>query len=256
MKYYRPGSVEEALELLQGGIPLAGGTVLTPRRYSLEGVVDIRDLGLSGITLEGGWIAIGAGAVIQDLFSMQDRLPSSVIRACRLEANLNLRNMMTFGGMLSSSDARSPLLTMLVALDAHIDIEPGERHLPVRDFLEFRSREQEAFLITGLGFLNPQGASYEQVSRSPGDFPLVCAAGSMHPEGEGRTYRVALGGFGDEPVRMEWSPVGAAAADLLGEATAWAETAYAQAGDPFASAEYRAEIAGVLARRVLQEVLA
>jgi hypothetical protein len=45
-KYHRPKTAAEALELLDRGVPLAGGSELMPRRDEVSAVIDIRELGL------------------------------------------------------------------------------------------------------------------------------------------------------------------------------------------------------------------
>ena len=81
---------------------------------------------------------------------------------------------------------------------------------------------------------------FDSVARTPLDRPIVCAAVGHWKSG--RT-RVTLGGFGKAPIlAMDGpEPVGAGAA---------ARDAYLNAGDAWASAEYRAHVAGVLAGRL------
>jgi hypothetical protein len=73
----------------------------------------------------------------------------------------------------------------------------------------------------------------------------VCAAVVMWPSG--RT-RVALGGFGSSPALAfdgsETEGVEIAARD-----------AYSQAGDEWASAEYRQDVAGVLVKRCTSQLI-
>jgi len=73
------------------------------------------------------------------------------------------------------------------------------------------------------------------------DQPIVCTALARWPSG--RT-RLALGGTGATPILAMDGP------ESEGVQTA-AQSAYAQAGDEWASAEYRRDIAGVLAQRCL-----
>ena len=51
LEYSRPGTLAEALALLQHGVPLAGGTALTANRRSLQAVVDLQDLGLDTLDI-------------------------------------------------------------------------------------------------------------------------------------------------------------------------------------------------------------
>jgi hypothetical protein len=75
--------------------------------------------------------------------------------------------------------------------------------------------------------------AYEYVARTPADWPLVCAGVAAWPSG--RT-RVALGGFGEAPWLAMDGPT-AHGAEFA------AADAYSQAGDAWATAEYRREMA-------------
>jgi hypothetical protein len=81
--------------------------------------------------------------------------------------------------------------------------------------------------------------AFETVARTPADRPIVCAALAQWPSG--RT-RLALGGYGQAPLlAMDGNEPG-------GVETA-VRNAFAEAGDEWASAEYRSEMAAVLAKR-------
>jgi CO/xanthine dehydrogenase FAD-binding subunit len=87
--------------------------------------------------------------------------------------------------------------------------------------------------------------AYESVARTPADLPIVCAAAAGWPSG--RT-RLALGGFGMAPLLALDGP------EPEGAEIA-ARSAYSDAGDEWASAEYRREIAPVLARRCIEQLI-
>jgi CO/xanthine dehydrogenase FAD-binding subunit len=61
-EYHRPKTVAEALELLDRGVPLAGGTELTPRREEVSAVIDLRELGLDYLEAQDDIFVIGAVA--------------------------------------------------------------------------------------------------------------------------------------------------------------------------------------------------
>lgn len=255
MKYYRPETLEEALGLLDDGLPLAGGTALTPRRHELEAVVDLAGLDLGGIQIGEDMLEIGAGARLQELLSSGDAMPEALLAACRQEAQWNLRNQMTVGGALVTADARSPLLTVLLALGASVQIEPGAEDIALEPFLESRAARETPFLITAVRLPKVERSTYAQVARAPADFPLVSAAAGLWQGKDGQTAGVAIGGFGSAPLGVQIPVAKGEAAEAVTSAVAWAQQAYGAAEDVFASGEYRAEVAGVLVERALQEVL-
>jgi CO/xanthine dehydrogenase FAD-binding subunit len=146
-----------------------------------------------------------------------------------------------------SAHGRSPLATTLLALDAVLDVArsgaAGEQ-IGLGEVLPLRGEKLRGRLVTRL--LLPLNArlAYESVARTPADQPIVCAAAACWPSG--RT-RLALGGFGPAPVLALDGPEAQGAEDA-------ARSAYSDAGDEWASAEYRREMAQVLTRRCLQQL--
>ena len=105
--YARPGSVEEALELLlqDGAAALAGGTDLAgqiDRGISAPALlVDLQDAGLGGITPDGAGLRIGAATTLADLAADHRVAPYAVVvAAAGLAASPLLRNQGTVGGNL------------------------------------------------------------------------------------------------------------------------------------------------------------
>jgi len=105
--YARPGSVDEALDLLlqDGAAVLAGGTDLAgqiDRGISAPSLlVDLQDAGLAGITSDGDGLRIGATTTLADLAADVLVAPyAAVATAASLAASLLLRNQGTVGGNL------------------------------------------------------------------------------------------------------------------------------------------------------------
>lgn len=105
--YARPGSVDEALELLtrEGAAVLAGGTDLAGQIdrgiRAPELVVDLQDAGLGGIEADGDGVRIGATTTLAELASADLVEPyAAVATAAGLAASPLLRNQGTVGGNL------------------------------------------------------------------------------------------------------------------------------------------------------------
>jgi CO/xanthine dehydrogenase FAD-binding subunit len=99
-------------------------------------------------------------------------------------------------------------------------------------------------LITHIIFSSQLKIAFAMIARSPADQPIVCAAVALWASG--RT-RLALGGWGAAPVLAMDGPE----AGGIKEAGL---NAYSNAGDEWASAEYRQEMAGLLAQRCLKQL--
>lgn len=105
--YARPGSIDEALELLgrEGAAVLAGGTDLAGqidrgiRAPAL--LVDLQDAGLAGIEPDGEGVRIGAATTLTELGASGLVTPyRAVVTAAGLAASPLLRNQGTVGGNL------------------------------------------------------------------------------------------------------------------------------------------------------------
>ena len=249
MRYHRPDTVEEAVELLSEGVPLGGGTTLAPRRRTLDAVIDLHNLGLDQIEIDDVNVEIGAATKLQMLLDPELDLPAEFKRACRLEAAWNLRNMATLAGTIMSADARSPLLVVLLALGTMASIHGEHTDMPLNEVIDRRAGDSELFLIERVIFPQPARLSYEYVARAPADRPLASAA-AVRSVSESRT-RVAIGGFGARPLLLEGAPE-----DSPEHWQELAKVSYADAGDAFASAEYRSEVVSILVDRVVKEVQA
>lgn len=245
LEYHRPKTIEEALRLLARGQPLAGGTHLVPRRLRLTSVVDLQDLGLDEIQDTSDGLRIGATVRLQRLVEAGERVPAALVEACRLEVALNLRNLATLAGTVVAADGRSPVATVLLAMGAIASIEPGDERVPMDSLLDRRGEGLRGRLIVALTVPAVEFAAYEQVARAPTDRPLVCASVARQ---YGRSeWRIALGGFGPRPLALVAKhPDPRAAAEA-------AAVAYAEAGDAWASAEYRSAVAAILVRRLLEK---
>ena len=71
-QYYRPQTLEEALQLLARADtrPLGGGTVLTQRSNESFSVVDLQALGLDKLHKSGDNLEIGATVTLQNLLEV------------------------------------------------------------------------------------------------------------------------------------------------------------------------------------------
>jgi CO/xanthine dehydrogenase FAD-binding subunit len=256
LNYQRPKTLQEALKLLEQGIPLAGGTALVPDLKGAQTVIDLQDLGLDGIKKTKKSIQAGAAVKLQALIESGTEIPAALAAACQLEANLNLRNMATLGGTIMSGDSRSPLVTALLALDVEAQLEPSAEKLSLDHLLDRRSDEGFQSLITSMRIPLDWRLAYDQVARAPNDRPIVCVA-LGYPEGKGlaKHARIVLGGFGLRPQRVPQAEQALSEGRGIDAAAAAAREAYGKTDDHWASGEYRSHVAGILVGRLLAEVM-
>ncbi len=251
IEYQRPSSIPEALALLARSDPptyaLGGGTSINRNKLEDFAVVDLQGLGLGAINLKGNQLSIGATATLQAMLDIQN-LTQDLYTCIKLETTYNLRQMATIAGTLIMANGRSPLATMLLAMDASLElIEQGKPAWQVRlgDWLPFRQQGSRGTLISSISLPVNVRAVYEYVARTPADQPIVCAGlAQWHA---GRT-RLALGGWGAAPILALDGPESEGVMAAAGNA-------YSQAEDEWGSAEYRQEMAVILAERCLARIV-
>jgi CO/xanthine dehydrogenase FAD-binding subunit len=246
VEYHRPETLGDALALLSrpqpATLPLGGGTVLSQPGGEKVAVVDLQALSLNAIAQQGNTLRIGATATLQQVFESSD-VPAAMRSAVHREASLNTRQMATLAGALVCADGRSALATLLMAMDAKVKWLPGEQEVSLGDWLPLRNTKKPGQLIVEVSLPSVVKAGFDTVARTPEDLPQVIVAVAQWPSG--RT-RVAVGGFGAAPaLAMDGTEAGGAA-----DAVA---NAFSQAGDAWASAEYRKAAGITLVGRLLNK---
>lgn len=257
VRYARASDVDHALELLAepDAKVIAGGQSLLPvlklriARPSL--VVDISRLKLRGADIRDDELRLGALTTWDELVRVPE-LARPALAAVAECANgigdLQVRNRGTIGGGLAHADPASDMPAVLIALGATLLLRSpeGERTLPVADFLlgPFTTALGARELITDIVIPLPgagSGSAYASVEHPASGFALAGAAALARPTGQ-RT--IAMTGVSGQPFLL---PAGEDLAAALEAAEIF--------GDRFASAEYRRELALVVARRALERAL-
>jgi CO/xanthine dehydrogenase FAD-binding subunit len=245
--YHRPKTLDEALTLLTqpNTFPLGGGTLLSKGTSDSVSVVDLQLLKLDSLRVNGNELQIGATCTLQTLLESK-HISDPLKTALKLEAPLNIRNSATVAGTIVSSDGRSTFTTVLLACDAKLDHRPLTADRPPSTVLSLSEYllTRPKTLITSITIPLNTKTAFEYVSKTPADKPIVCA--SMTQWNSGRT-RLTLGGYGRNPLLA----MDGTESNGFEEA---ARNAYHEANDEWASAEYRMEMAAVLAKRCLDSI--
>jgi carbon-monoxide dehydrogenase medium subunit len=257
-KYAAPDSLAEAIRLLteeDGEVkPLAGGHSLLPlmklRLATPSMLVDLRRIpGMRGIERRNGSFRVGALTRHAELASREDL--GVVAQAAGLIADQQVRNRGTIGGSIAHADPAADYLPVMLALGATFRaVGPdGERTVPARDFvlgvMATVLAPSELLVEIELPRL-PEGAgsAYLRLARLEGSFPIANAAAVA----DGDRSSLAVGGATPAPFLVDLDST-----DSLAEIE---ERTRAAAGDAFgdvsATADYRAAMAGVYARRAVE----
>lgn len=278
--YCAPTDLAAALDLLaQHGDEakvLAGGQSLMPlmnmRLARPQVIVDINritELEYVSQTPEGGFV-IGA------LTRQRALERSSVARehnpllaaALPLIGHFQIRNRGTIGGSLVHADPAAELPALSLALEAELVLKSAAQERVVRAedfFLSYLTTaiEPEEMLteIRLPAWQTGWGWDVQEVCRREGDFALVGAVSLLQVDDNGacQAVRLTLFGVGGTPVRVRRAEEILRGQRIDDEALAEVAKVVAEELDPesdiHASAAYRKEVGGVMARRTLAKAL-
>ena len=255
--YHRPDTLEAAAAALaaaEDGKVLAGGQTLIPtlkqRLASPSDVVDLASVpGLGGIGHEGGAIVIGAmtrHAEVASSSEVRGAIPALASLADSI-GDPQVRNCGTIGGSIANADPAADYPAAVVALGA--TVRTDRRTIAGDDFFTdlFETALEEREIVVSVSFPIPRRAAYAKFPNPASRYAIV---GVMVAE-TGSGIRVAVTGAGARVFR-----VGAMEAALGGNFSpdAIGDIQVPQDGlneDIHASAEYRAHLVGVMARRAV-----
>ena len=276
--YFRPTTVREAIDLLKANPEaklLAGGHSLLPamklRATAPGALVDLsRVPGLSGIELAGDRLTIGAltthGAVVASA-AVSEHCPLLHETAMNI-GDLQVRNRGTIGGSVAHADPAADYPTALLALGAEITVEgsSGLRMIKVADFFLdlFSTALGEAEIVTAVSvptYGSGTGGAYIKHRHPASSYAVVGAAALVTVSGgKVSSAALAIGGAQAHAVRAsatEAALVGKApsAENLAAAAARVADAVTEPMSDLYASGEYRAHLAVVLAERALAQAV-
>jgi carbon-monoxide dehydrogenase medium subunit len=258
------GSMEDA-KVLAGGHSLIPAMRLRLARPAL--VVDIGRLSeLSYVRDAGEHIAIGAltrHKEVRDAPLLQEHCPI-VSHTAGLIGDPQVRHRGTIGGSLSHGDPASDLPTVMLALDATLQIRgsDGERVVSAAEFFTgvFQTALAPGELLVEvrvpkLG--SATGWSYLKMSRRAQDWATVAVAALVERK-NGSVERAAIGltNMGATPLRASSAEAALAGGSSVAEAAARIAEGTEPPSDHAGSSDFRKHLAQVLGRRSLEEAVA
>ena len=296
--YHRAGSVAEAIQLLGSHADaklLAGGQSLIPlMKLRLARPAVLVDIGriadLKGISVDGDTIHIG-GLTTHHEIASSTQIKSANPMLAEVAAGIGdpaVRNRGTIGGNLVHADPASDWGTVLIALDASIDIQgpSGSRSVALDDFFQgaFTTVLAENEVVTGVNVpvltvhdhghdhdhdhehghdhgirdIHGQVGEYAKMAH-PASFYAVVGGAVVVTVADQRctAARVAVGGLVPSPLRARSVENALVGKELTPENISAAVDHLADdlgddvIGDIFASAEYRRVVAPVEVKHAL-----
>lgn len=258
-KYHRPGTVRQAANLLaknEDAKVIAGGHTLVPvmkqRLASPPHLVDLSHIeGLNTIEMKGRALVIGATAThfeVANSSIVGEAIPSLAELAAMI-GDPAVRHRGTIGGSLANNDPTADYPAAVMALGA--TIVTNKRRLKPEEFFQglFSTALEPDEIITKVMFPLPKKAAYVKFRNQASRYALVGVFVARRPSdvrlavtgaGSGGVFRVTS--F-EEALKKRFSPKVLEGLNVPAEGLN---------SDIHGSAEYRAHLIGVLARRAVE----
>ena len=272
-EYERAESAEHARELLgrygEDAKLLAGGQSLLSfmklRLAYVGALVDIGRIGdLAYVREDGDRIAIGAMTTHEDVHRselLEEACPL-LSHAAGEVGDPQVRHTGTIGGSVAHADPASDVPTVLLALEAELAVRGpgGERTVPAAEFFKgtFEPDLGPQDVLTEIRVPRTSGAGWSYVKFHPRaqDWAIVGIAALVERSNGGiGSARIGLTNMGRVPMRAAALEQALVSGVELREAAERVTEGTSPVSDPFATAEYRTELAKVLARRAVEEAL-
>ena len=256
--YHKATSVEDAAARMgaaDDGKFLGGGQTLLPtmkqRLAAPSDLIDVAGIdALKGITVASGAVTIGAAETHAAVAASAD-VAGAIPALAGLAAHIGdpaVRNMGTLGGSVANNDPAADYPAACLGLNA--TIITNSREIAADDFFTgmFETLLAEDEIITAVRFPIPEQAGYEKFPNPASRYAMVGVFAARTSGGA----RVAVTGAGDNGVfrhsAMEAALSGKWSADAVDGIATDADTMLA---DLHGSAEYRAHLVGVMAKRAV-----
>lgn len=272
-EFLYPTSLAEAVqkkhEYGEAAAPIAGGTEIVPNMpANIRCLIDVTRLGLDYIQEQSQKLRIGATSTMHNLAvsPLVARLAGGLLSSsCCQGWPTEVRNTATLGGNLVGAGpfADSPPALLVLDAEAVIARVEGDEVIPMQDFfLDYRRT------AVGLGILReiqiPKPAprargAFLKFCRNPIDQALVNLAVLVEIEDQVcRKVRLALGAIGRTPQRLAEAERALLDRPLEPDSIENVVSIVRELVDPVidlrASADYRRELAGKLARQALYQI--
>jgi carbon-monoxide dehydrogenase medium subunit len=255
--YLRPASVADAAKALGASSDaklVAGGQTLLPTmKQRLAQPSDLVDLGgiteLKGIKMDGNNLVIGAMTTHAEV--AKSSVVKGAISALAVLADgigdPQVRNRGTIGGSISNSDPAADYPAGLVGLGA--TVVTNKRKIAADDFFKgmFETALEAGEIVTAVSFPKPEKAAYAKFPQPASRFALV----GVFVSKSGGNVRVAVTGAGPKVFRQV-DMEKALAANFAADSIKGVKVASSGLNsDIHGSADYRAHLVGVMARRAV-----
>ncbi|NMJ44010.1 xanthine dehydrogenase family protein subunit M [Roseomonas sp. JC162] len=254
--YHKPATVADAVKLLADpdAKAISGGHTLIPalkhRLNKPSAVVDLSGIAeMKGIKRVGNAIVIGAltrHAEVATSAEVKAAIPALAYLASHI-GDVQVRNRGTLGGSVSNNDPAADYPAAVLGLGA--TIHTSKRKIAADDFFQgmFTTALEQDEILTAIEFPIPEKAGYAKMKNPASRYVMA----GVFVAKTGGAVRVAVNGAGPCVFRQA-DMEKALAANWSADAVAGVkQSADGLNGDIHGSAEYRAHLVGVMAKRAI-----
>ncbi|MGF7163416.1 carbon-monoxide dehydrogenase medium subunit [Rhodoligotrophos appendicifer] len=255
--YHRPSTAEEAVRLMAAasdGKYVSGGMTLIPtlkqRLAQPSDLIDLGGLKNSGIEVTSGSVIIKAGTIHESVATSTDvkQAIPALAELASLIGDPHVRHRGTIGGSVANNDPAADYPAACLALGG--TIHTNSRQIAAAEFFTgmFETALDEGEIITAVSFPIPEKAGYVKFRNPASRYAMVGVFVAKTPG----AVRVAVTGAGASVFRVvemenalssNFSPMALQAVSVSADGLN---------SDIHASAEYRAHLVGVMARRAVE----
>jgi carbon-monoxide dehydrogenase medium subunit len=258
--YHKPSSIADAVKLLSAdpdARPISGGMTLLPalklRLNKPTAVVDLSGIAeLRGVKREGDKLVIGALTKHYEVSSspiVKAAIPVLAEMASTI-GDTQVRNRGTIGGSIANNDPSADYPTAVLALGG--TVRTDRRSIAADDFFQgmFVTALEPDEIVTAVELPVPEKAGYAKMRNPASRYAMTGVFVAKGPAG----VRVAVNGAGangvfrqaemEKALSASWSPDAVAAIKVSADGLN---------GDIHGSAEYRAHLITVMARRAVAQ---
>lgn len=179
-------SIQEAKELNSKRINtvIGGGLWLRLGKRKIGTAIDLSGLGLEGIEENDKEFKIGAMTSLREIEtckSLNDYFQNSFKEALKGIVGVQFRNGATIGGSVYSRFGFSDVVSLLLALDAYVVLDEGEKV----QIKEYTKQDKDNKIVTHI--IIPklgQKVYYSTFRRESVDIPMLNGAVSLYPDGK------------------------------------------------------------------------
>jgi carbon-monoxide dehydrogenase medium subunit len=256
--YHKPASVADAVKLLAAdpeARPVSGGMTLLPalklRLSKPTALVDLSAIAeLRGVRRDGGAIVVGALVRHYEVAThaeIKAAIPALAWMASTI-GDTQVRNRGTMGGSVANNDPSADYPAALLALGATIATD--RRTIAADDFFQgmFATALEAGEIVTAIHIPVPEKAGYAKMKNPASRYSMAGVFVAKGPAG----VRVAVNGAGANGAFRVAEMETALAATWSAEAVAGIRLDPGMMnGDIHGSAEYRAHLVTVMAKRAV-----